>query len=224
MQERSVMEYNEQQRKDEVISTDAQKEIYNKMKKTELLEEIASRDEQLKDFEENIKEKEAEIEKIKESEKSFKEQLIRMQADFENYRKREEKKKQEFMEYAKQDLICQLLSVIDNLERASSYADTHSDEKNVENVKEGLREILKLFGNILKKEGLKPISAIGEKFDPYCHEAIMNVESEKYPEDTVAEELVKGYYLKSKVIRPSVVKVSKGIVKRQRENEKKTEA
>ncbi len=218
------MEQNEQQIKDEGVSPDIQNEEHKKMKKTGLLEEIALQNERMKNLEENVKEKEVELEKIKESEKSYKEQLIRMQADFENYRKREEKKKQEFMEYAKQDLICQLLSVIDNLERASSYTDTHSGEKNIENIKEGLREILKLFGNILEKEGLKPIKAIGEKFDPYCHEAIMNVDSEKYPEDTVAEELVKGYYLKSKVIRPSVVKVSKGIVKRQKENEKKTES
>ena len=215
------MEHNEQQRKDGVVSPGIQKEEYNKMKKTELVDEISLKDEQLKNLEESVKEKEAELEKIRESEKSYKEQLIRMQADFENYQKREEKKKQEFIEYAKQDLICQLLSVIDNLERASYYTDTHSNEKNVDNIREGLREILKLFGNILEKEGLKPIQAIGEKFDPYCHEAIMNVESEKYPEDTVAEELVKGYYLKSKVIRPSVVKVSKGVAKRQKGREEK---
>ena len=217
------MKHNEQQRKDEGIATDTQREIYNKMKKTELIEEVSLRDVRLKDLEESIKEKEAEIEKIQESEKSFKEQLIRMQADFENYKKREEKKKQEFMEYAKQDLICQLLSVIDNLERASSYTDTHSNENHVDNIKEGLRGILKLFQNILEKEGLKPIKAVGEKFDPYCHEAIMNAESEKYPEDTVMEELVKGYYLKSKVIRPSVVKVSQGKAKKQEVNEKETE-
>lgn len=204
------MVQNEQQRMEEEVLSDVQGEKYNKMKKTELMATIASRDVQLQDMEEKWEKREAEFEKIRESEKSYKEQLIRMQADFENYKKREEKKKLEFMEYAKQELICQLLSVIDNLERASSYTKNQSEDGNIEDIKEGLRGILKIFRDILEKEGLKPIKAVGEKFDPYCHEAIMNVESEKFPEDTIVEELVKGYYLKSKVIRPSVVKVSKG--------------
>ncbi len=194
-------------------------EEYNKMKKTELIEEIASRDKQLLALKEDCKKIEAESEKAKENEKSYKEQLIRMQADFENYRKREERKKYEFMEYAKQDLIYELLSVIDNLERASSYTDEHSNKKYVADIKEGLKGILKNIQNILEKEGLKPIMAVGEKFDPYCHEAIMNVESEEHPEDTVVEEMVKGYYLKSKVLRPSVVKVSKGLCEKQEEQE-----
>lgn len=204
------MVQNKQQRMEEEVLSDVQGEKYNKMKKTELIAAIASRDVQLQDMEEKWEKREAEFEKIRESEKSYKEQLIRMQADFENYKKREEKKKLEFMEYAKQELICQLLLVIDNLERASSYTKNQSEDGNIEDIKEGLRGILKIFRDILEKEGLKPIKAVGEKFDPYCHEAIMNVESEKFPEDTIVEELVKGYYLKSKVIRPSVVKVSKG--------------
>ena len=217
------MDHNEQQRKECEDVSDIQIEKYKKMKKTELLTEIVSRDKNLKEVEDSLKKTEADLEKMGENEKTYKEQLIRMQADFENYKKREEKKKLEFMEYAKQDLICQLLSVVDNLERATSYTSEQNNEKYYENIKEGLKGILKNFQNILEKEGLKPIKAVGTKFDPYCHEAIMQVESDKFPEDTVIEELIKGYYLKAKVLRPSVVKVSKGASEKQKETKNKSE-
>ncbi len=211
---------NQKQEKDKVILEDSLLEKYKKTKKGELLKEIFHKEEELKKNKELLEETKKEIEKMKETEKNYKNQLIRMQADFENFRKREEKKKQEFMEYAKQDLICKLLSVIDNLERAASYSQDQIQEKNVEIIREGIQGILKEIGKILENEGLKPIPAMGEKFDPYCHEAIMQVESEKYPEDTIIEELIKGYYLKSKVIRPSVVKVSKGYGEKNQDKER----
>lgn len=216
--ENSEKKINENKSPDNSRSVDLKK-----IQKPELLQEITSRDEQLKEMADNLKKTEAELNKIKESEKLYKDQLIRMQADFENYKKREEKKKQEIVEYANQDLICQLLSVVDNLERASTYASNQDSEKHLEDIKEGLKGILKDFRNTLEREGLRPVKSIGEKFDPYCHDAIMHIESDKYPEDTVTEELVKGYYLKSKVIRPSVVKVSKGCGKKQQDAEDKTE-
>lgn len=200
-------------------ANDDRNENYKKMKKNELVDMLIDKNNELK-------KKEAKLEKFKkalidmqENEKNYKEQLIRMQADFENYKKREEKKKQEFMEYAKQDLIYQLLSVIDNLERAASY--TQNKEHQPETIEEGIKGTLKEFRSILQKEGLKPIKAVGEKFDPHCHEAIMQVESEQYPEDTVMEEISKGYYLKSKIIRPSLVKVSKGKPEKKSEKEEK---
>ena len=201
----------------------AMPEDLNKMQKPELISKVIALDKQLLEALNNFKKIEVELEKMKENEKTNKEQLIRMQADFENYKKREEQKKQEFMEYAKKDLICQLLSVIDNLERASCYTDEQTDEKHLNDIKKGLDGILKDFQNILEKEGLKPIKPVGEKFDPYCHEAIMHVESDKFPEDAVMEEIVKGYYLKSKVLRPSVVKVSKGCANKPENKENKSE-
>ncbi|NLL62068.1 MAG: nucleotide exchange factor GrpE [Candidatus Atribacteria bacterium] len=198
-------------------------EDLNKMKKPELISKVIVLDKQLLEALNSFKKTEIELEKMKENEKTGKEQLIRMQADFENYKKREELKKREFMEYAKKDLICQLLSVMDNLERASCYTDEQADEKHLNDIKKGLDGILKDFQSILEKEGLKPIKSVGEKFDPYYHEAIMHVESDKFPEDTVMEEIVKGYYLKSKVLRPSVVKVSKGCIKKPEKSRKKPE-
>ena len=196
-----------------------QNEKYKKIKKNVLIDELISKQEELQKKETELKKITIELNDIKENEKYYKNQLMRMQADFENYRKREEKKKQEFMEYAKQDLICQLLSVIDNLERAAIY--TQNKEHQPESIEEGIKGTLKEFRSILEKEGLKTVKAVGEKFDPHCHEAIMHVESEEYPEDTVMDEISKGYYLKSKIIRPSLVKVSKGKPEKKSEKEKK---
>jgi len=184
------------------------KEKYKKMKKNVLIDELITQDNELKQKETWLEELKKEVIDMKENEKRYRDQLIRMQADFENFQKREEKKKKEFMEYAKKDLICQLLSVVDNLERAATYA--QNQEHQPETIREGIKGVLKEFRKILEKEGLKPIKAVGERFDPYCHEAIMQVESDQYPEDTVTEEITRGYYLKSNVLRPSVVKVSKG--------------
>lgn len=183
------------------------KEEDKKKLKNTLCDKLHTKQGVLEEKQRKLEVMQKEMNEIKESSKHYKDQLIRMQADFENYKKREEKKKQEFVEYAKEGLICKLLSVIDNLERASTYAE--NQEEHTETIKEGIRRILKEFLEILGKEGLKPIKAVGEKFDPYCHEAIMQTESDKYPDDTVVEELSKGYYLKSKVVRPSVVKVCK---------------
>ena len=193
------------------------KEKYIRMKKNDLVELLAQQDDELKTLESKLNKEKKELVQKEGNEKYYKEQLIRMQADFENFKKREDKKKKEFMEYANKDLICRLLSVVDNLERAASYA--KNEESHSESIREGVKGILKEFRKILEQEGVRPIKAVGEKFDPYCHEAIMQVESEKFPEDTITEEITKGYYLKSQVIRPSVVKVCKG----QAEDNKKCE-
>jgi len=94
---------------------------------------------------------------------------------------------------------------LDNLERALYSA---KNEENVKAIREGINNILKEFQNILNKEGVKPIQSIGHRFDPYKHEAVMTAQTDKYSEDTVTEEFRKGYYIKSKVLRPAMVKVA----------------
>jgi len=183
-------------------------EKYLKMKKEEILEALEDKDNEIKNYQIKLEQIQQKTEELKKNENIYKDQLLRMQADFENYKKREEKKKKDFMEYANKDLICKLLSVIDNLERAVSYS--HNQKHQSESIRKGIESVLKDFQKILEKEGLAPIKSLGKRFDPYCHEAIMQVESDKYPEDTVTEEITKGYYLKSNVIRPAIVKVSKG--------------
>lgn len=148
--------------------------------------------------------------------KEYLEYLKRLQADFENYKKQQEKKKNEFIEFANEKLLNNLLAVVDNLEKA---LDSTKNENNIEAIKQGINNILKEFHNILMREGVRPIKALDQKFDPYKHEAVMSFETDKYPEDTVTEELRKGYYIKSKVLRPAMVKVA--ILTKQKKNTEK---
>ena len=144
-------------------------------------------------------------EKAKLAEERF-DRLLRLQAEFENYRKRVNKERNEFIQYAIEDLIYDLLPVIDNFERAIESARRHDNSKAL---LEGVEMIYKQVQDILVKRGLERIETIGKKFDPREHEAVMQVESEEHPDNTVIEESLAGYKLKNKVIRPAMVKASK---------------
>ncbi|MDD4363988.1 MAG: nucleotide exchange factor GrpE, partial [Atribacterota bacterium] len=98
------------------------KEYYKNIKKNCLIEKIMEKDKEIMQYKKDIEKIEEKLNIVENDANIYKNQLIRMQADFDNYKKREEKKKKEYIEYANKDLICQLLSVIDNLERAVSYS------------------------------------------------------------------------------------------------------
>lgn len=134
------------------------------------------------------------------------ERLQYLQADFENYKKNVLKERDEFSKYANEKLIVKLLDILDNLERALGSAENSRKRKPLI---EGVKMILKQLQDILKWEGIEAIKAVGERFDPYRHEAVMGVTTGKHPENVVVEELQRGYSLKSKVIRPALVKVEK---------------
>lgn len=127
--------------------------------------------------------------------------LKRLQAEFENYKKRIDREKTEFVKYAHADVIANMLPLLDSFELA--LKNTTDKEKLVE----GIKMIYAQFYSILETEGLKPIKAVGEKFDPYKHEVLMKEESDK-PEETILEEFQKGYTLNDRVIRHSKVKIS----------------
>ncbi len=133
-------------------------------------------------------------------------QLKYLQADFENYKKMVARERETYEMRATEELIKHLLPIIDNLECAIASA---KQNENDPSFVEGIELIHKDLMVVLGKEGLKPIKAVGEKFDPYRHEVIMTVIDDGLPEDTVLEELEKGYMLGSKVIRTAKVKVSK---------------
>lgn len=133
-------------------------------------------------------------------------QLKYLQADFENYKKMVAREREMYEMCATEELIKSLLPIIDNLEIAIASAKQSEDEPSFV---EGIELIYKDLMAALGKEGLKPIKAVGEKFDPYKHEVIMTVIDDGLPEDTVREELEKGYMLGSKLIRTAKVKVSK---------------
>lgn len=130
--------------------------------------------------------------------------LKRLQAEFENYCKRTDKERTEFRQYASEKVIVKLLLIIDDFERALAQLKDVPAE-----TRKGIEMIFKNLHKVLDEEKVEPINAVGLKLDPYKHEVMLQVESDK-PEDTVLEELQRGYTMNGKVIRYARVKVSKG--------------
>ncbi len=137
-------------------------------------------------------------------------QLKYLQSDFENYRKWSEKEKESIIVLANENLIKDLLITLDDFERALPSLE---QEKN----KAGMEMIYKNFAKILSAYGLQPIDCVGKKFDPHFHE-VLCTEKCANEQNTVLEELGKGYRLKSKVIRPSKVKIAEHVVEDKGEN------
>lgn len=133
------------------------------------------------------------------------ERLLRLQAEFENYRRRMQREKEEVALYANQKLLLNFLPVLDNLERALSVLPTEGDEK----LRQGVELTARSFRDTLAKEGVTPIEALGQPFDPNVHDAVMTEEDPEQPDGTVLVELLKGYRLNDRVIRASMVKVNK---------------
>ncbi len=148
---------------------------------------------------------EAELVQAKAKAEEHYDHLLRLQAEFDNYRKRTQKEKAEIIKYASERLIGELLPVLDNFERAASSAQLNPD---INAFSQGVDLIYRQLQTALSKEGLKAIESMGQPFDPNLHDAVLRVESDEHPENTVVEELQKGYYLKEKILRPSMVKVS----------------
>jgi len=154
--------------------------------------------------------KEPEYLKLKEEAEKGKEnweKLLRLQADFENTRKRLERDKQDFIKFANEGIISELLNILDDLERTVELAE--SKHQDLSSFTKGVEMILAHLYEMLKEYGVKPIDAKGKLFDPHFHEALMQADNKDVPEHTVVEELQKGYLLNDKVIRTSKVKVSK---------------
>jgi len=132
-------------------------------------------------------------------------QLLRKAADFENFRKRMNQEKQSAIEYANQSLLLDIIPIIDDFERAIQMGETSTD---LTSFLEGVKMIEKRLSSQLEtKWGLKRFSAAGEPFDPNLHEALMMEKSPDVSEATVQEDLIKGYFLKERVIRAAKVKV-----------------
>ncbi len=132
--------------------------------------------------------------------------IKRSQADFENYKKRIEKDRECASQRELEKLVSNLLPIIDTLERALAASKKNHD---IGSLVCGIEMTQKNLCNILEKEGLKEIGCIGKEFDPNMHEALMTIESKDHKDNTVCEELEKGYTFKNKLIRASKVKVVK---------------
>lgn len=154
--------------------------------------------------------KESEYLKLKEEAAKASEywdRLLRLQADFDNTRKRLDKEKQDFVKFANEELILELLNVLDDLERTVGLAQTQHQDLSA--FLKGVEMILAHLYEMLKEYGVRPIEAEGKIFDPHLHEALMQIEDKNLPEHTIVEELQKGYTLNDRVIRTTKVKVSK---------------
>lgn len=132
--------------------------------------------------------------------------LQNVSADFENYKKRVERERAEWIKFANEGLILDLLASVDNFERALKAA---NENKNYESLRKGTEMIYREMMGVLRKNGLEEIKALGENFDPYKHEAVAQTTRKDCEDGTIVEEYQKGYILHSKVIRPSKVKVVK---------------
>jgi len=129
---------------------------------------------------------------------------LRLFAEYDNFRKRSAKEREGIYTDAYCDALCQILPVLDNLERAAQYGEAESESP----LAKGLELTLKSFVEILGKMGVHEIPALGEQFDPNVHNAVMHVEDESLGENTVAEVFMKGYAKGDKVLRHSMVKVA----------------
>lgn len=146
-----------------------------------------------------------ELEQLRAENAELNNRLVRAQADFENYRRRVQKEKEDLAVYANQKLLLSLLPVLDNLDRALATAPAQGDEK----LRQGVELTARSFRQILEREGVTAIEAVGKPFDPNIHEAVMTVEMADHEDDTVVMEMQKGYRLGDRVIRPSMVQVNK---------------
>lgn len=140
----------------------------------------------------------------KERAEDYYRRLARVQADYENYRRRTHQEKEKFYLYASEQLIVKLLPVLDNFDRALA-----AEGQSIEDFKAGVEMIYRQLQDVLTAEGLAPVPALGEQFDPEKHEAVLREETDAHPDNTIIEELQRGYYLKEKVIRASMVKIAK---------------
>lgn len=126
---------------------------------------------------------------------------LRLQADFENFRRRTRQEKEELAAVVTQELLKDMLPLVDNFERALLA------DKDAEGFYKGVEMIYNQMGEILQKNGLTYIETAGKKFDPNFHQAVLRVQDEGLEDDTITLEMQKGYMVKGRVIRPSMVQV-----------------
>jgi molecular chaperone GrpE len=146
----------------------------------------------------------SELQKVRAERDMLVDRLARLQAEFENARKRTAREQQDFREYAVADAIKALLPSLDSFERALQTSRSDKSE-----FRSGVELIYKQLQDALQKLGLRAIPAKGEPFDPHLHEAIEMVETSDAEDHQILEELQRGYKLKDRLLRPSMVKVAR---------------
>ena len=160
-------------------------------------------------------------ETVEEKFKSTQEKLLRTMAEMENQRRRFEKEKKEAFEFGGFNFAAESLSIIDNIDRAIiSFKNDESlkGNKDLPKIIESIEIAKKDLVSIFKKNGIEPIDCINKKFDPNFHQAMLEVENSSQEPGTIVQEIQKGYMMKDRLLRPSLVGVAK---KREEKSEKK---
>jgi molecular chaperone GrpE len=139
----------------------------------------------------------------------FRDLALRSQADFDNFKKRAAREKEEAIKYANSSLLERLVAIIDNFELGLTAARSEGEKSPIYS---GMSMVLKQLTDFLAENGLQPIDAAGEKFDPNLHEAIAHEPSASVPEGNVVRQMRRGYKMKDRLLRPSAVVVSSGPV------------
>jgi len=150
--------------------------------------------------------KEAEYKKLVEDAASFKDKYVRILAEFDNARKRNERERVELIKYAHEEVIIEILGIYEDLERSLESARKFSSDTTT--IK-GLEIVVGKMRDLLKVYEVKPVESVGKKFDPACHEAMMQMETEEHEDGTIVEEFQRGYWLGNRVVRTAKVKVAK---------------
>ncbi|WP_370876151.1 nucleotide exchange factor GrpE [Neobacillus ginsengisoli] len=148
---------------------------------------------------------EEEIQTLKNKLEEADNRYLRLQADFDNFRRRTRLDSEASEKYRAQKLITDLLPALDNFERALKM---EVENEHTKALLQGMEMVYRGLLEALKKEGVEAIEAVNKEFDPHLHQAVMQAEDENYASNIVIEEFQKGYLLKDRVIRPSMVKVS----------------
>lgn len=191
-------EETEQAAADEVLTLNENKEA---------AEEKDSAGGQEVDQEEDAKTLRAKLTQAEDEARTGYEKLLRVAAEFDNYKKRSIREFEEFRKYANETLVRELLTVVDNLERAIASVDEaeEHDACVLAGVKMTHQELLK----ILERYGVNPVHAVDQPFDPAFHQAVYQEETDEKPENIVLKEMQRGYTLKDRLLRPAMVIVSK---------------
>ncbi len=140
-------------------------------------------------------------EKLEAANKELEDRLLRQQAEFQNFRRRTSQEKDDLATVVTQSIVTDMLPLLDNFERALA------SDKDAEGFRKGVEMIYTSLAETLKKHGLEYIDTEGKKFDPNFHQAVMRVQNPELEDDTIVAEMQKGYMVKGKVVRPSMVQV-----------------
>lgn len=186
----------------------------NKLEEQDLENPTSEKEEQIseepKDQEEAETSPEDLIEKLNEEITSLKDQRLRAIAELENFRKRAEKDQSDALKYGISNFAKEIINIRDNIERAqSSISDEAKNNEAIKSVIEGIDLIAQSVVSTFEKIGIKKIESLNEKFDHNLHQAMMEIENEELEPGTIVQELIPGYTLHDRLLRPAMVGVSK---------------